>query len=476
MGSASRYWGWVSINAAGKRKIKEIADAKAFFSQKFLSHESSTLSDVLIQRQLYQIWQSDAPDQIRYLAEICLRCLISNQIEQICIYIEVQFGNAYGFTCNDLFPIVLVDEVLLSNARSRSAYRSLASEILQTFNPYRGSLTAWTSSLTRQYFPLKQFLLERGAYCVSDWSILNDTRLPQLQRIFSDFEPLAILSPLEIYQSRQLLEAYEDVYRRDCRQQAKPYKKCQPPTPAQLQQMADYLRQKLGLTLRPDTVLEQLQTLAQQLRRYRIYARGGTVPMASLDQPEVSAKVQQLQAPSAEQQNEQAEFLAFYRQQLLESLDDAIAQATTKRLMSFERAITAQHFLLALYLFHCQGRSMAKIAPLVNLTAQYQVTRLLKLKEYRATVWQQLRTNLRDRLLEQIQAYANPSQLQTLNQGIEAALEEQIVSVIQEAEAEVSLTKRYAARSLFACRLCRHLERQTINAESTISPLTYSPA
>jgi predicted RNase H-like nuclease len=121
----------------------------------------------------------------------------------------------------------------------------------------------------------------------------------------------------------------------------------------------------------------------------------------------------------------------------------------------------AQQFLSALELFHCQGRSMSEIAQLVELQAQFQVTRLLKLKAFRADVRQRLLLLLRDRIFEQAKAYTNPERLEALNQQIEEALDEQITTVIQEAATEASTataTKNRITSGLFAQRLCRQLD------------------
>jgi myo-inositol catabolism protein IolC len=101
---------------------------------------------------------------------------------------------------------------------------------------------------------------------------------------------------------------------------------------------------------------------------------------------------------------------------------------------------------------------MGEIAPVVGLQAQYQVSRLLKLKEFRADIRQQMLKDLRDRTLAKATIYTHPDQLQTLEQQVEAALDEQIAAAMQEAETEASIAKNRSSRSLFAQRLCRHLE------------------
>ncbi|MCA1993752.1 MAG: hypothetical protein LDL41_17165, partial [Coleofasciculus sp. S288] len=148
--------------------------------------------------------------------------------------------------------------------------------------------------------------------------------------------------------------------------------------------------------------------------------------------------------------------------ELLNCLDQAIAQVTEERARKLERqdANRAQIFLKALQLFHCQERSMTEIAQVVELKAQFQVSRLLKLKSFRADIRQQLLVRLRDRVIEQAKTYTNPERLQTLNQRIDEALLEQITTVIQEAETESRTAKR-TTNSLFAHRLCHYLDTRS---------------
>ncbi len=104
---------------------------------------------------------------------------------------------------------------------------------------------------------------------------------------------------------------------------------------------------------------------------------------------------------------------------------------------------------------------MTEIAKALNLQAQFHVSRLLKLKDFRADVRQQLLVRLRDRVINRAKAYTDAKRLQTLNQQIEEALDEQITAVIQEAATEAStatITKNQLTTSLFAQRLCRHLD------------------
>ncbi|HEY9651207.1 MAG TPA: hypothetical protein V6C95_11135 [Coleofasciculaceae cyanobacterium] len=464
------------IDAAGKRQIEVIPPAKTFFLASFPEFMPQTeVPDTLIQRQLLSWMKESSEKSSRVfpfpgmrskgssdtsrpsLAQICLLCFISSQIERTCQKLAVQFGTEHGFTVSDLLPFVLDYDG--RQPLTQSSYQSLLHEILQSFDPEQSSLATWTTRLVKQHKELNAFLLEHGVYLVSDWAILNDTRPKQLQRIFSQFYHL---TPVEIQQATRLLESYHAVYRAQRLKQGQAGIKCLPPTTAQLQQMAQRLATQTTQVLSPPIVMAQLQEMASRLREYRIHVRGGSLPTESLDVK--NSNTSGNSSPSLElvdigdNPDEPAEFLSVYREQFLHCLDEAIAQVASDRIKTLQRQNTqkAHQFITAIELFHCQDRSMGEIAQVLNLQAQFQVTRLLKLKALRADVRQQLLLRLRDRVFQTAQAYTDLQHLQTLNHQIEAALEEQIDRVIQEAESEAKTAKRVTT-SLFAQRVCHYL-------------------
>jgi hypothetical protein len=482
MGAALRYWRLVRIDATGKRRIKEIPEAQEFFLLSFPEFMAqSDVPDTLIQRQLLH-WMKQAnqgslqatsrqEEQQGFLAQRCLQCFISHQIERVCLKLEAQFGADHGFTCNDLLPFVLDDDGIRQQRNpTRSVatpYQSLISDILQTFEPEQSSLATWATRRVKHHKELNAFLLEHGVYLVSDWAILNDTRPKQLQRIFTQFHGL---TPVEVQQATRLLENYHAVYRaqRLLARQTGTQGQCLPPTTEQLQQMAQRLFNQTHEMLAPEILMTQLQEIGSRLREYRIYVRGGSLPTESLDAKVNDTNTLSERLPALEGDNqdtdEQTEFLSFYRQQLVECLDQAVAQVTDDQVRKLKRKDPdkAEKFLAALQLFHCQELSMSEIAPLVNLQAQFQVSRLLKLKSLRADIRQRLLLQLRDRIFEQAKVYTTPERLQTLNQQLEEVLSEQIDTVIQEALTEASTAttarKQTLPSSLFAQRLCRYLD------------------
>lgn len=445
--------------------MEEVPSAKAFFFQQFadLLTQSNVL-DASVQRQLWQWLQAaGAVEQAnREPAEYCLRCLISHQIEQACVQLAAKFGARHGFTRSDLLPFVLDDQLPISKRQVSTSYRSLACQILQTFNPDKAGLSTWVVRQVRHHPELRVFLRERGVYLATDWGILNDTQPDQLRRILAEFHAL---TPTEIEFAYHLLRGYHAVYRHDRLQrrqlgQLRGKETCVPPTLDQLTRIADFVQIQLALTFSPEEMLSKLQSLAAQLRQYRLHRLGAplpTIPIEHTNAPPIIEKPAPEFDPDC---SEEQEFLTFYRDQVISCLDQALEQAINDRVAYLQRknAPMVQPFLTALELFHCRGQSMGEIAPQVGLQAQYQVTRLMKLQELRASVRAKLLQCLLNCILDQAKQYTDPSHLQTLNQTLAAVLDEQISTLLQQAETEAAVAKRRPLKSLFARRLCHYLD------------------
>lgn len=473
MSSASKYWLLIRLDATGNSRIEEIAAAKAFFTSTFSEVIiSENLADVPIQRQLWENWRTSlievsTSNTRTHPAELCLRCFISSVIEQVCIQLEINFGNNYGFTRRDLFPLVLNDVIERSSQKQQTSYTSVAREILQSYNPERGNLSTWTSKLVKQHRELKAFLIEHGIYLVTDWAILNDTNSEQLQRIFQEFHHL---TQSEIRLAAILLESYHRIYRRDRRTARKSGKQgqCLPPTTEQLQQISQQFHLKSNLELKPSEIMSRLQNIAKLLREYRIYIRSGAYKSESLDAPiggSENAYTLAEKIPNPDSNNdedEQNEFLQFYRQEFTNSLDLALKTIINHRLSTLKKQNNSlvNHYTTALHFYHCQGQTMAEIARQIGLQAQYQVTRLLKLKQLRTEVRQLMLKNLLASILNRALSYNNLNEAKNLEEKIEQMLSQKIEDVMQEAEAESTVIKKRPLPSLFAQRIC-YILRQT---------------
>lgn len=450
-----------------------IVAAQTYFHSSFPGlAQKVEVSDAALVRSLWQQMRfpKETDTNERYLAEICLRCYISHQIYQVCLDLGTKFGNRNGFTCQDLLPFVLDDEVLLttptqqqklSSKSTQSSYQSLATTVLKTFDPAKGSLNTWVNRYVKQHPELKRFLLQHGVFLVSDWALLNDTNSKQLQRILAD---IYRSTSIEIQQMCELLVSYHAVYRQDRLEQrlAGATPPCQPPTDEQLTRIASALHTQSNRILSTKAILNQLQAIATKIRQYRIAAQGGSISSVSFDRPEIQPMVERSQIT---QDDEQVEFIKLYQTQFLECLDKAISQVVNDFISQLQRKRSSaeQSFITALHLFHCQGQSMTQIAPQIGLKKQYEVTRLLKLNELRVDIRQHLLVMLRDRVLDTAKLFAEPERLQSLERQVELILDEQISGIIQEAESEAKNPIRdRPLRSLLARRLCRYLYSKNI--------------
>lgn len=450
----SKYWRLVRIRASGEIITEVVPLAQEFLRRQFPEPDDDQPSDSAVQRHLLDCYQASMGQPEPKLgmpspAELCLRCFISGQIQQSCLRIERQFGSRHGFTCRDLLMLILDEVPVPHSPRAQTCVAAqtrlenkLFYRILQTFDPKRSNLATWTIRMVQSHSELDRFLLERGVYQVSDWAILNSYSPKRLHRILSKIDRLP---DLEVQSACALLESYHAVYRGDRQLSASPScsKRCQPPTEAQLERIAQALPPPAAS---PNLILSRLLKLADRLRQHSIWVRGGEPPSASLDLPEVQAQVDRGQLASASEPDEQLEFLQQYQQQLNRCLSDSLEQVLQSWITKLRHKAAA--FLTALSLFYCRGMAMGEIAPLVGLEAQFQVTRLLKLKTFRADVRHHLLEQLRHSVLHLAQAYAHPDRLQRLDQEIDALLDAQIERVVE----------GRPIQSLFAQRLCQQIE------------------
>ncbi|MUG93434.1 hypothetical protein F7734_13740 [Scytonema sp. UIC 10036] len=465
MGNASRYWNLVKIDAGGKQKILEIPAAKSFFTQMFAPLvPGDDVPDGDIQFQLLQLY-NNALNETALLAERCLLCFLSWVLEQGCLQLVRKFGEKHNFRCSDLLPFVLDDDGKLSPA---SKYKCFSRQILQSFDSQQSSLTTWAMIRVKQHPELNKFLLECGVYLISDWAILNDTQPKQLERILKEFHTLSV-SHVEIEEAQYLLQSYHTIYRVQRLQQIRKKVRsiCTEPTTEQLENIAQYIKNKTGRLFDAETVRRKLKKLATQLREYRIYVRGGSLPIDSLDavnQGKFNSLLEETPAPSTidvvESNDEQAEFLQFYRQQVQISLQQALAKVTESKVRQLQRkkGDKAHIFLTALELSQCQKLAMKEIAEKLGMRAQDAVTKLLKLKELRTDVQQEMLMALKDAVKEKAKLYAEREVLKQLDEQLTIVLSSEISKIIENAEIQSRTMKSYLKPDIFAERLCEYLD------------------
>jgi hypothetical protein len=450
MSELSHYWNFNKLNLRGQITVEEITKARDFIQEECSEIiDRATSLDFAIQEHLFGLYRG-----ANALAEICLRCFISEQIKQVCIKLEQQFGNNYGFDRRDIFPYVLND-VLRQPKNNENT--SFATKVLQSFDPQQSKLSTWTTRMVRYEQNLNLFLLERGIYIITDWAILNDTNSKQLGRIFQDFHNL---DRGTIDKAISLLEAYHKIYRqaRLANRKVGTRSKCQDPSLEQLQQITRLLQ----LSLSSEQMLAQLKNLAEKLREYRIFVRGGKIRQDSLETPDIQNIVEKRQIEDFSDDSEErstGEFLSSYRQQFLNCLELAIS-SVMNQWIARQKQEKKQKFIQALKLFHCQGFSMTAIAPEIGLEKQYQVTRLMQLKDLRSDVRHKMLQELRQQIREIANIYINADELNAREEQIEMALSEQVDVVIDRAESEASTAKDRPLTSIFARYLCHYLDSQ----------------
>lgn len=451
-----RYWQIVRLDSSGKTRTDNLSTAQIYFEQNYPSIEENDIADRAIAKALWQVMTQESA------AFLCLRCNISHQIFQVCLHLERQFGNNYGFSLTDILPYVLDDDGRSAHSTYQPlSYQPLSHQILQKFDPERSSLSTWTAKLVKQHRELNTFLLQHGIYLLSDWAILNDTNPKKLQRVLSDFHQL---TATEISSAIALLDSYHAVYRQERlrqRQQGQTSGQCPPPTTEQLQQISQRLQPAKAIA--PDIILNRLQALAQRLRQHRLHVRGN-LATTSIDDPHAKPVVEAIARSEHDDEiSEQTQFLQNYRQQMLAALDQSFEQAIAIRLQgkSSKAQQKAKLFAIALQLFHCQGMTMGEIATQVGLKAQFEVTRLLKLKEFRTDVRHYLLQDLQGKVRDLAADHINLERLRNLDSAIAEALTEQVDLLMRDAESDAKTAKSHTTGTLFSRRLCKYLDTRS---------------
>ncbi|MEC4812722.1 MAG: hypothetical protein SAK29_05530 [Scytonema sp. PMC 1069.18] len=473
MSEASRYWQLVRIDAGGNRKTQEIPAAKSFYAQVFEQlTPDEDVPDGDIQRQLLDLYRHSSGDTA-LLAERCLLCFLSWIIEQGCLQLERRFGQNHNFTASDLFPYVLDDNGKLSTA---GVYKCFSQKILQSFDLQQSSLTTWAMIKLKQHPELNKFLLECGVYLISNWAILNDTQPKQLERIFKEFHIFSRggFSDAAIKEAQSILESYHTVYRLQRLQHRRKglRSKCIAPDTQQLLDIAQDIQKNTGQIFEIEVLSQKLQKLAAQLREYRIYVRGGSVQTSSLDAVDgakYNSLIEEIAAPETnnllEENDEKLEFLQFYHHQFQLGLQQALAQVTESRVRQLERkkGDKAKMFLTALELSQCRKLAMKEIAEFLGLRAQDSVTKLLKLKDLRTDVQQEMLVILKNSLKEKAKVYVDIQALKKLDEQLTSFLLEEISQMLQNSEIQSRTMKTHLKADIFAERLCEYLQNRKTN-------------
>ncbi|MBD1874979.1 hypothetical protein H6F75_15940 [Nodosilinea sp. FACHB-131] len=425
-----RYWQLIRMTSAGEYQAHLLSQVQEWLQQAFadsLNYTDAQTSD--LQKALLDRWRSKAAQAD--LALLSLRCFVSHQIRDACHRLAQKFGHHYGFTTAELLAVVLDDD-----GRSPSPYRPFTQQILESYDPDRAALSTWSSRLTCNHPELDQLLLEKGLYRISDWAILNDTSLGQVEKILRTFH---LCSEYEVTAGVALLERYQRVYCRDrlAQRQNGGARRCQPPKSGQLREM--------------NTTLEQLKHLADQLRQYRIHVRGGSSGPYRPEVPDWDQLPDLTPVP-----DEQEEFLGAFRQAVEQGLEGAIAQVIAANITRLSQKKTPEDsvYVQGLHRFYCLGQTISALATELGLGNFAKARRLLDLQRLRADVRHRLIPTLYEQVRQEAADYSSPEQLQRLDQTLEAILAEHIDGLIAEDAAVAQSPNRSAPTSLFARQLC----------------------
>ncbi|NEQ29576.1 MAG: hypothetical protein F6K04_01035 [Leptolyngbya sp. SIO4C5] len=441
MNTVSRYWRLIRLRGSGKCHTEDLLQVKAWINKSLLKWgESTPLQNVQVQREVLQAWQTRDSESL--IARLSLRCFITYQIHQTCIQIANQFGEYHGFTVGDLLPLVLDDD-----GKLEPNYRPLTLEILETYDQSKAQLSTWSRRLTKRHPELVRFLIEKDLYFISPWAILNDTSLSYLQRVLREYH----LSPEEdVVASAQLLAKYHQVYRASrVNPKIRKSDPCSKPTVEQLQQ--------IDAQTAPKKVLARLEHISEQLRQYRIHARGGNPKRYYWDEQKWDTIPDPQAGKLTDAENEQTRFLERYREELPRCLSDSLINVIQNKITRLQQRTPSKDksYVKGLALFHCEGLAMNAIAEALNLSSQVQVTRLLQLKSLRTEVKTHLLPRLQIRIRDQALDFLSPEQLDQRAAALEQALAEEVDQIMLEAQSEAKIPHGRTTKSLFAYQLCQ---------------------
>lgn len=442
------YWILRGINSFGQYQSKKISEAEVFF----LKYFDRQIELKKIQRTIFG-WYRDDQQERQIKAELCLRCFTSNCIYQFCLSTEQKYRETYGLNKNDLFPVLL--ELIPRDYTNRSPVaNSLISEIINTFDLSKdSSLSTWTSIKVKGNKKYKLVLKFYGIVEVTDWLILVQTTPGKLERKLRQQG----YSEYEIQEYGNLLDVFHQVYRteilsrrrainrqRQKEGKGKSHKPYPPPSNDQLKQIATILN--ISRQLESQEILNKLKNITNILRN-NINAP------SSVSSEKPKSNINRELEPII--YNEIKHILSKVTQQVIEAKINSFLNKKKPKIQK------ANNLILGLELFYCQGYSMGEIATRIELSGQWQVSRLLKLKELREDVSRNVVPILKDRLKSQILKLVNdPTKIAILDTKIQEFIEPEIQEIIQEAETEIFDSKNKTRNSLFARTVCQCLQQR----------------
>lgn len=441
-----RYCHLVRVTAAGQCFTKKKERAWEFLHQELPSF--SQLSEQEIHT--YILERSTHGENG---AKICLQCFISHLLKSACTQFAFRFGSKHGFTAQDLYPFVLNDVFL--------------TDILQSFNPDRGSLSSWVSIKFRSNKFLESFLRERGLIRRSNWAILNQMNPESLSIILKDRFHLPLI---EIERYISILKVFQSNYRKS--------RLSQQPIEVVLNEMPQHL-QLLGIVLPENNILQEMEKLASYLRQHQVYKKEpSTESLESIlclkdmnsdkEYIPIEFSVSNNTIESLLEQEEQEDYvrlLKSYEQLLLRTLDQSLKLVLPQQVPKPRKnnPNKRENYLEALYLYYCKSMPMGAIACKLRLSGQPSVSRLLQLDQLRAAVRREMLNSLCSCVPALLAKAAEHRQIMIVDHSLEELLAVEIDrSIFLEAESTSFTPKEKQKRDLFSTRLCILLEKERL--------------
>jgi hypothetical protein len=430
-----------------------------------------------LQNDLLLRFQTSTFDPIeRSHAGLCLRCYISENILNACRKIAHLFGQTQSFTYRDLLPFVLNDDgkmliILDSDGKTcftvnntekskiTTTYPCFSIQILRTFKPNSKStmnLDNWAYLQTKQNPELKNYLSEFGFKQLSDWALLNRTRIKQLEQLAE--------------RDRHLIKVFHAVYRRDRSQNRQSSNRCPDPNSLQIKEMLTHL-QMHNITLSPNELMVELRRVALQLRQFDLW--NYRVPL-EVEDSETGDRVirsdlpQNLSSVCNVEEQEQQEILVFFYTQLKAALIHSIQQEISARITYLKKskgyAAFADQFIPGLQLYYREGIALKEIADLLKMSNWAQARRILNPGELINGVRTLTIRQVLDQMLKKAEEKGltplppQPDYLENLVKHIETLADAEI---FQEAFEEIQAGKNRLMKSVYAQQLCSYLEECT---------------
>ncbi len=417
-------------------------------------------------------------------AGYCLRCWVSHDIVWACKRLVWSFRDV---DLKDLLPCVLNDDgkkfiVLLSSSQLNRKgepkksqfhwtsgkepkpedYPLFGVELLQTFKPRFKSLRNWTFRLVKQNPDISEAIGRKGIKRYSDWYLLCQTKISDLENVFDEEERLIIQTFKDTYRSDRRNRGHHGVY--------------QAPTTALLTTILGDLRKQGVVVGSTDELFNKLSSFARELRKYENWQHSFQPLDAGTGDDESQPRVSQLEDPKAITSPEEAEEAEQYNyllqlltaEKLAHFLDCAIATASSSKLAKLRGPRSrykqyADRFLQGYRLYYEQAKSITEIGEELgignrNVTGRVLGVRKL-LKRVRSQVAKELLRDLLERFSERLSVNSQNQVTNLIRFDGFLKLTEAVLdaSVFKEAFAEINDSKNRSRESLYAQRLRAYL-------------------